>query len=163
MPTRREFLLIIVSGIIMLVLFNLMSDINERQRDEYRATMQNMENEIACLFQALNPIDFEVHVWEATAYAPLDPDAVEGVCYAGDPNITASGLPIEPGISVAAGPSVPFGTWLWIEGLGWRRVDDRGGAIRDGSIDICMITREDAIRFGRRKVTVIIPKWEEVE
>lgn len=157
MSTRREFLLMIMFGIIMLVLFNLMSDINERQRDEYRATMQNMENEIACLFQALNQIDFEVHVWEATAYAPLDSDAVEGVCYAGDPNITASGLPIEPGISVAAGPSVPFGTWLWIEDLGWRRVDDRGGGIKDGEVDICMITRESALEFGRRQVRVIIP------
>jgi 3D (Asp-Asp-Asp) domain-containing protein len=138
-----------------------MSDINERQRDEYRATMQNMENEIACLFQALNPIDFEIHTWEATAYAPLDPEAVEGICYSGDPQVTASGMLIEPGISVAAPPSIPFGTWIWIEDLGWRRVDDRGGAIHEGHIDVCMITKEDALKFGRRKVRVIVPRWSE--
>ena len=29
---------------------------------------------------------------EATAYAPIDPQAVEGMCYSGDPWVTASGF-----------------------------------------------------------------------
>jgi len=163
MPTRRELAIVFAACVFVLAMFRLMTDINERQVAEYQAKIQTLETYIDKATDALNLVDFEIHTWEATAYAPLDPDAVEGLCYAGDPNITASGMPIEPGISVAAGPSVPFGTWIWIEGFGWRRVDDRGGAIRDGRVDICMITREDAIRFGRRQVTVIIPKWEEVE
>jgi 3D (Asp-Asp-Asp) domain-containing protein len=81
------------------------------------------------------------------------------VCYSGDPNITASGREIRPGITVAAGPSIPFGTWLWVEDLGWRCVEDRGGNITDGRLDIAMISRDEAINFGRREVTVVIPIW----
>lgn len=104
---------------------------------------------------------FEVKTFEATGYAPLDPNAVEGICYSGDPNITASGRRVQPGITIAAGPSIPFGTWIWIEGYGWRRVDDRGGAIHNNKIDIAFHTRKEAFKFGRRHVTVVIPTWVE--
>lgn len=62
-----------------------------------------------------------------TAYAPLCPDAVEGMDYSGDPNKTTSGLPPVPGETVAAGKGIPMGSRVWIEGLGWRTVNDRGG------------------------------------
>lgn len=101
--------------------------------------------------------DFKVEIWEATAYAPLDPNAKKGMCYSGDPNITASGELILPGVSVAAGKNIPFGTWIWVEGCGWRRVDDRGGRIKDRQVDICCFTQEEAINWGRRKVVVVIP------
>jgi len=109
----------------------------------------------------LPPMEFVVVSWEATAYAPLDPKAVEGVCYSGDPNRTASGTLIQPGVSIATGPSIPFGSWVWIKDLGWRRVDDRGGKIKDGKVDICMVTQDEARKFGRKKVLVVIPIWSE--
>ena len=55
-----------------------------------------------------------------TAYAPLDPAAVEGMCYSGDPTVTASGEAPVPGATVAA--AQPFRTLLNIEGIGLRRV-----------------------------------------
>lgn len=103
---------------------------------------------------------FKVESWEATGYAPLDPNAVNGICYSGDPNITAAGEPVYPGITVAAGPDIPFGTWLWVEGFGWRRVDDRGGKVGNKQLDICFATRDEAVTFGRQKVIVVIPEWE---
>ncbi len=102
---------------------------------------------------------FEVKTYEATGYAPLDPNAVEGMCYSGDPSITASGRKVQPGITIAAGPDLPFGTWIWIEGYGWRRVDDRGSKVVNGKIDIAFATRKEAFEFGRRQVTVVIPTW----
>ena len=104
---------------------------------------------------------FEVKTFEATGYAPLDPNAVEGMCYSGDPNITASGRRVQPGITIATGPNIPFGTWIWIEGYGWRRVDDRGSKIKEDKIDIAFHTRKEAFEFGRRHVTVVIPTWVE--
>ena len=91
----------------------------------------------------------------ATGYAPLDPQAVRGMCFSGDPNITASGRRTEPGITVAAPRHIPFGTWIHIQGLGWRRVDDRGGRIRGNRIDICFQTRKEALQWGVRKVKVM--------
>ncbi|MDI6740759.1 MAG: 3D domain-containing protein [Candidatus Edwardsbacteria bacterium] len=93
-----------------------------------------------------------VDEFTVTAYAPLDPAAVEGMCYSGDPNVTASGLPPIPGETVAAGPGIPFGSRVWIEGLGIRTVNDRGGRITDNHLDVVFATRKDALSFGRQNL-----------
>jgi len=99
--------------------------------------------------------EWQVELWEATAYAPLDPAAVDGWDYCCDPDITASGAQVEIGRTIAAGPSVPFGTLVWIEGHGLYEVQDRGGAIGPGQLDIAVQTRAEALRFGRQQVKVI--------
>ena len=93
--------------------------------------------------------------YTVTAYAPLDPAAVRGMCYSGDPHITASGKRTDTKRTVAAPRHIPFGTWLFIEGVGLRRVDDRGGKIKGKRIDLCLPTRREALRWGRRKVRVM--------
>ncbi len=94
---------------------------------------------------------------EVTAYAPLDPAAVKGICFSGDPRVTASGKWTTPGLTIAAPKTIPFGTWVHLQGIGWRRVDDRGGKIRGNRLDLCVQTRSDALRWGRRKIRVHIP------
>ena len=42
----------------------------------------------------------------ATGYAPLDPGAVCGMCYSGDPTVTASGRETKPGVTVAVDKSM---------------------------------------------------------
>lgn len=101
--------------------------------------------------------EWEVDVWEATAYAPLDSRAKEGMCYSGDPRITASGAEVIPGVTAAAAPGIPFGTRIYICGHGPRIIQDRGGRIGNGCIDLAMKTREEALAWGRRRVPVI---WE---
>jgi len=95
----------------------------------------------------------------ATGYAPLDPEAKNGMCYQGNPNVTASGEPTQPLITIAAGPDLPFGTWVWLEGFGWRRVDDRGSRIKPGHVDICFPTRAEALEWGRREILMVVPGW----
>lgn len=96
--------------------------------------------------------DAKETVMEATAYAPLDPSAVEGLCYSGNPNITANGERPVPGETVAA--SLPFGTVLYIEGLGLRRVNDRG--VGAGRVDVVTETRAQAFKLGRSMRRVLI-------
>lgn len=93
----------------------------------------------------------------ATGYAPLDPKAIKGMCYSGDPTVTASGKRTTPGITIAAPKHIPFGTWVHLQGIGWRRVDDRGKRITGNKIDICFHTRKEALQWGRRKIKVHIP------
>lgn len=102
--------------------------------------------------------EWEVETGEITGYAPLDTDARAGMCYEGDPSVTASGAEVVPGVTVAAGPPVPFGTRVFIGGLGWRVVQDRGGMISRGKWDVAMETRQEALRFGRQKLKVIYEK-----
>ena len=103
----------------------------------------------------------EVLEWDArrmtiTHYAPLDPDAVPGMCFSGDPTITASGATVEPGVTVAAGPDIPFGTRVYIPGYGFREVQDRGGAIGNNNIDVAIHSRAEAFELGRIEKTVYV-------
>jgi len=70
--------------------------------------------------------------------------------------ITRSGREVEHGI-VAVDPAfIPLGTRLYVEGYGFALAADTGGAIRGYKIDLFMEYIGDALRFGRRNVTVFI-------
>lgn len=86
-----------------------------------------------------------------SGYAPLDPKAVKGMCYSGDPKVTASGRTTQPGITVAASRNIPFGTLVFIPTLGWRVVEDRGGSIKGNRLDVCFKTRKEALDWGMQK------------
>lgn len=101
---------------------------------------------------------YQIDLVELTGYAPLDPRAVEGMCYSGDPNITASGERLEIGSTIAASRDIPFGTKIYIAGYGWREVHDRGGMITEGKIDIAVATREEAFEIGRKQVVTVSEK-----
>jgi len=104
--------------------------------------------------------EWQVEEKEITGYAPLDSRAKESVCYEGDPNITASGQPVIIGQTAAAGPSIPFGTKVWVEGIGFRVVQDRGGRIGNGHIDVAVETQEEAFRgVGREKKLVVMQRY----
>lgn len=57
--------------------------------------------------------------------------------------ITASGVRAEVGRTCAAGPGLPFGTRVYIEGIGERIVEDRGGGVGNGHIDVLFETCDE--------------------
>lgn len=82
----------------------------------------------------------------STAYAPG----------AGAGYITATGRRAGYGI-VAVDPRViPLGTRLYIPGYGYAIAADTGSAIKGFRIDLCFNTREQAVKWGRRRVKVYI-------
>lgn len=127
--------------------------------EETRQLIEQLREENAALRQRMEQWldEWDVIAAEVTAYAPLDPAAVPGMCYAGDPTVTASGAPTTPGITVAAGPDVPFGSRIWAAGA-MRTVQDRGGRIGPGRLDICVATRAEALRFGRQRAVAVIER-----
>ncbi len=89
----------------------------------------------------------EVMTMRATAYLPTDGSAT---------GTTAMGIPATYGI-VAVDPRViPLGTRVYIPGYGEALAADTGGAIKGYKIDLCMESYSQAMRFGRRDVTVYI-------
>lgn len=93
-----------------------------------------------------------------TNYAPLDTNAVEGMCFEGDRNITSTGIPVHHRTVAVDPQKIPYGTLI--------RVDDKiyiaqdtGGAMReyDGvALDLFTQNRTDAFRFGVQYDTVAV-------
>ena len=70
--------------------------------------------------------------------------------------ITASGEPIQAGVSIGVDPSkIPFGSKVYIEGYGIRISHDTGGAINGNHIDVAVESHEEALRLG----TVVKDVW----
>ncbi|WP_213974861.1 3D domain-containing protein, partial [Tepidanaerobacter acetatoxydans] len=65
-----------------------------------------------------------------------------------------------PRVGVAAvDPKViPLGTRVYVDGYGFARAEDTGGAIKGDKIDLFFNTSEETKRFGRRWVTVYVLK-----
>ena len=137
-------------------------DIIREESDSLYKARYRLENELQRLEDEGVKVQIEIEdifpdaketSMTVTAYAPLDPAAVEGMCYSGDPTVTASGEAPVPGETVAA--ALPFGTLLYIEGIGLRRVNDRG--VPSGCIDVVTETRRQAIEIGwsRRRVIIL--------
>lgn len=122
--------------------------------DKAAEKLYKLQPQIKELLEFLDPGRAKEHT--ITGYAPLDPNAVYGMDYIGDPTVTASGAKVVPGVTAAAGPAVPFGTKLYIPGIGWRIVQDRGSAIGNNHIDIAMPSRASAIRFGKQRLPVLV-------
>lgn len=77
----------------------------------------------------------------------------------GGNGVTASGTVPTPGLTCAADWSVlPRNTWLYIEGVGIRRVEDTGSAIKQARLDIAIDTHQNALRWrglGNHEVWII--------
>lgn len=96
----------------------------------------------------------------ATAYCPCEKCSGEWALNRPDGIVyTASGKRAEEGVTIAADWSVyPPGTVLYIDGIGKRTVQDRGGAITGQKIDVYFESHDDALHFGRQNVKIRIVK-----
>ena len=127
---------------------------------EMSRMIQDLQDENRELYLRVLELEEWIDQWglpeeaNVSYYAPLDDRASEGMCFEGDRTVTASGAPVEVGVTAAAGPSVPFGTVVLVEGIGPRVVQDRGGRIGDGHIDVAVDTVAEALRLGRETVLV---------
>ena len=72
--------------------------------------------------------------------------------------ITAAGTRPVEGRTVAAARSIPLGTRIHIEGIGWRVVEDRTARRYDGRVDVFFKSHADAVKFGKQNRAVRISK-----
>lgn len=124
--------------------------------EKLRLDRGNLREELDSLKQKVD--EFEIFEFEATGYAPYDNKS--GICNDGDPNTTSTGTKPRYGV-IAVNPKViPYGTRLYIEGYGWGVAEDTGGAVRrrDDLIDLFFQTHDEACKWGRRKVKVVVSR-----
>jgi len=67
---------------------------------------------------------------------------------------TACGLQAGYGVAAVDPAVIPLGSHLYVEGYGYAIAGDRGRAIKGNRIDLGFPTYREAMRFGRRIVTV---------
>lgn len=72
--------------------------------------------------------------------------------------ITASGATVQEGRTIAVDPKViPIGWWVYIEGIGFRRAEDTGSAVKGKKIDVYFESESYAEKFGlKRGYTVYV-------
>ena len=60
---------------------------------------------------------------------------------------------------VAVDPKViPYGSWVWVEKMGWFRAEDCGSAIKGFRLDLLTATEGDAMEFGKQeRFAIVVP------
>ncbi len=65
---------------------------------------------------------------------------------------------------VAVDPKlIPYGSSVWIEGLGWYRAEDCGGAIKGYRLDVMIATTRGAMDYGKQDRFVIVVPPEDAK
>lgn len=166
-PTDLGIFIVILIIVVGALLFTFTYDMERQEKPEPEPVVQEINFNIEIYIetdedmQQLKELmlewleEWNVDVFKTTNYAPLDPNAVEGMCFSGDPTVTASGAKVKIGKTAAGGPALPFGTRIFVEGFGWRTITDRGGAIGNKNVDVAVWSKADAYGFGRQDRTVI--------
>jgi 3D (Asp-Asp-Asp) domain-containing protein len=72
--------------------------------------------------------------------------------------ITATLIKADPAARiVAVDPKlIPYGSSVWIEGLGWYRAEDCGSAIKGYRLDVLIATEREAMDYGKQDRFVIV-------
>lgn len=168
--SKIALVVVMIAGIQTSVLYHRVNDL-ECQRDIYKSRYEDWEGvskEIAGYadtlrdsLKARNRLDGKLPVEDAgdflcTAYCT---EKREHICGTGT-GITASGAPVEGGVTVAADPDVfPFGTVLYIEDVGVRIVQDTGASVKGKHLDVAVSgSHKDALNwqgYGTHQVWII--------
>lgn len=73
--------------------------------------------------------------------------------------ITATGTVATEGRTIGVNPKlIPYGSQVYIEGLGWFVAEDTGGGLKEKHIDVFMASHERALKAGVRNAVVWVRK-----
>ena len=71
-------------------------------------------------------------------------------------NRTSSRITSKKGVIAVDPRIIPYRTKLYVPGYGFGEALDTGGAIKGNRIDVAFMTRKEALKFGRKTLTIKI-------
>jgi len=161
MKTKKKRIKVTIAVMVLTLFFFTSQDVQESvpehnfQYEHLWGVVDSLQKELAGYkereMRFLRRIAHEEYT--VTAYLPVDP--MEGR----HSGLTATGALAKPYFTVAVDPTVvPINSWIWIDGLGWWKAQDTGNAIQGKKIDLCLSEREEAMKFGVRKMRIKVLK-----
>lgn len=128
----------------------------EIERDIYASQLQTeVDNLTAELAAQIDLTLTYAGSFSCTAYCT---EEYAHICGEGH-GITSSGAKVQPGVTVAADTSIlPYGTVVYIEGVGLRVVQDTGSAVVGNKLDVAVNTHAEALSWsgwGSRRVWIV--------
>lgn len=128
---------------------------NEKEANIYLVNNNaNMDLANSDLVETVSKGDFKL-----TAYCPC---SICCGCYGAAPQnkFGSIGTYVYEGTTIAVDPSViPYGSLVYIEGIGLRFAADCGGAIKTNRIDMYFASHEDAEEFGVQNHNIMLVKY----
>ena len=112
-----------------------------QSNNEYAQTIESQQKELEQIASDIPHMKY-LGKFDASYYCG---EEYPHICGTGN-GITASGVKAISGITIAADTSViPMGSYVYIEGVGVRIVQDRGGGIKGNKLDIFVDTHDEAL------------------
>ena len=145
----------------------------QQQIQDLQADNLALQQQIDCLTKRERDVidamqkwldEWDVMMGEVTGYAPLDPEAIEGWDYEGNPEVTASGEKVVIGKTAAGPPDVEFGKVFYLpQRKECRVINDRGSRVGhnkagEPQFDLAVKTKEEARAIGRSRELVVLQK-----
>lgn len=122
------------------------TDVQEPSKATFRPVV------VQTSMEAQEPELVSIGTFTSYAYCPCEKCCGQ---WSGGP--TASGVMPEEGRTVAADWDVlPAGTEIYIDGIGWRTVEDTGGGISGNTLDLYMKDHQAALEWGVQEVEVFV-------
>ena len=126
----------------------------EIERDIYASRFQNWQMRAIDAEENVGRLQTEVD----NLTAELNAQEYAHICGEGH-GITSSGAKVQPGVTVAADTSIlPYGTVVYIEGIGLRVVQDTGSAVVGNKLDVSVNTHAEALSWsgwGSHRVWIV--------
>lgn len=113
-----------------------------------------LENQVDALQNQIDCAELEKAISTTRGSERPDLQTVTAYTWTGDK--TASGTWPEEGRTVAGPRNVPFGTVVWIDGIGERIVEDRTHERFDGRWDVYMDKESDCLNWGIQEREVVV-------
>ena len=112
-----------------------------QSNNEYAQTIESQQKELEQITSTIPHMKY-IGKFDASYYCG---EEYPHICGTGN-GITASGAKAVSGITIAADTSIiPMGSYVYIEGVGVRIVQDRGGGIKGNKLDIFVDKHDEAL------------------